>query len=160
MRVSAVDIRQPKAGNQHILNLDRGVKDALAAYARHCWPSNTAKFLAREWGLTLDEARGVVACRTSLATLDRIFKHPNGGWRVLLPVMGAVVGQSIEDFHKNEQKSHAEQARRHGALSRDLRLVGPSRDRAGRELDVRSSEEPRSFGRRLVIKTDRKAGEQ
>jgi hypothetical protein len=72
-------------------------------------------------------------------------------------MMGAVIGQSIDDFHQNERKAHAEQARRHGAMVRDLRPVSSSRNGTRSELDLRSSEEPRAFSRRLVVRTHRQA---
>lgn len=98
MAVTFVDIWQNERGGQHSLGLDRATRDALATYARLRWPANTAKFAAKEWGLSLDEGRGIVAGRASAQTIDRVWKSPNGGWRVIIPVLGAVVGRELDTF--------------------------------------------------------------
>lgn len=149
MQVTAMEILHGKREVQHSFGLDRLTRDALAAYARLRWPSGAAKHAAREWGLSVDEARGVVAARASLATIDRIWKHPAGGWAVLFPVMGAVIGQTAEDFLQHERKRHAELARRHGTLVRDLRAGPAVRDRPRHELDVWGSEDRRSVDRNM-----------
>lgn len=123
MRISAVDVRHNEASQFPSLGLDRATRDGLAAYARLRWPTGTAKALAREFDLSLDEAKGVVSARASQATVDRIWKHPNGGWAVILPVLGSVVGHGVDAFIQQERKRHAENARRSGALVRDLRAV-------------------------------------
>lgn len=121
MTVTALEIRHDKRENQLNFGLDRATRDALATYFKLRWPSNTAKHGAREFDLTLDEARGIVACRTSLATLDRIWKHKNGGWAVLLPVMGAVIGQTADQFLEHQRRLHSEAANRARNLARDYR---------------------------------------
>jgi hypothetical protein len=123
MTVTALEIRHDKRDNQLNFGLDRATRDALATYFKLRWPSNTAKHGAREFDLTLDEARGIVACRTSIATLDRIWKHPNGGWAVLIPVMGAVIGETAEQFITEQRRRQLENARRISGLSRDYRAV-------------------------------------
>ena len=130
MTVTSMEILHDKRDNQLTFGLDRATRDALATYFKLRWPSNTAKLAAREFDLSLDEARGVVACRTSIATLDRIWKHKNGGWSVLLPVMGAVIGETAEKFIEKQRRSHLENANRLRGLARDLRndpSVLPSR---------------------------------
>lgn len=121
MGQTAVAFLQTKTGFQHTFPLDMLSREAWAEYVRNRWPSNTAKFAAREWDLSLDQARGLAAGRVSLNTIDDITKHKNGGWSVLLPVMTAVIGESL-DQHINKQRSdHAEQDRRRDALLRGLR---------------------------------------
>jgi CubicO group peptidase (beta-lactamase class C family) len=66
---------------------------------------------AREWDLTVDEARGVVAGRCSFSTYDKIIKRP-GGFLVGLHVLEAVTGQSVAHFFQ-EQLQHAAEANRH-----------------------------------------------
>lgn len=115
------------------LGLDRATRDALAIYVQQTFPANgRRKAVAREWNLTTDEARCVIEGRASAATLDRIWKHPNGGWRVLLPVMGAVIGQTADAFIirekerlANERRSFEEREARLVEMARDLRAVGP-----------------------------------
>lgn len=121
------------------LGLDRSITDALAVYVQQSFPAlGRRKAVAKEWGLGTEEARTVIEGRPSKATIDRIFKHPNGGWRVILPVMGAVVGQTADAFliaeqkrltHEREQKEREEQ--RLGQMARDLRTVVPLALRGG-----------------------------
>ena len=121
------------------LGLDRSMADALAVYVEQTFPPlGRRKAVATFWGLGLDEARTVIEARPSRPTLDRIFKHPNGGWRVILPVMGAVVGQTADAFiiaeqkrlaHEREQQEREEQ--RLGQMARDLRTVVPLALRSG-----------------------------
>lgn len=113
------------------LGLDRSMSDALAVYVEQTFPAQgRRKAIAHEWGLGLDEARTVIEARPSRATLDRIFKHPNGGWRVILPVMGAVVGQTADAFIirekerlADERRTYEEREARLGQMARDLRSV-------------------------------------
>ena len=118
--VTAMEIRHNKREIQLNFGLDRATRDALATYVRLRWPTNTAKMTAREFDLTLDEGRGIVAGKPSLSTIDKIWKR--GGWEVLLPVMGAVIGQNAEDFLREQRKASLENARRTAGLCRDLRL--------------------------------------
>lgn len=115
------------------LGLDRSMADALAVYVQQTFPSiGRRKAVAAEWGLGSEEARTVIEGRPSKATLDRIWKHPNGGWRVILPVMGAVVGQTADAFILNEKarladerRSYEEREARLHEMARDLRVVVP-----------------------------------
>ncbi|WP_395443599.1 hypothetical protein [Caulobacter sp. UC70_42] len=117
----SVEIRQPVVGFQHNRTVDKATRDALAEFVRTKWPIGAAKCAAREWDLSLDEAKGVLAGRTSIATLDRIWKHKNGGWSVLLPVMGAVIGETADQFIEKQRDRHAELAERHRTMGRNLR---------------------------------------
>lgn len=151
MTVTSMEIRHNERAGQHTLGLDRATRDALATYANLRWPTGAAKHAAKEWGLTLDEGRGVVSGRTSQATLDRILKHPNGGWSVALPVLGAVIGHGLDHFLQAERARHVELARRNRALVRDLRAGPGDRRLPAAEL---ASENPR---RRALV--DRRVGE-
>ena len=114
------------------LGLDRSMADALAVYVQQTFPPlGRRKAVANEWGLGTEEARTVIEGRPSRATLDRIFKHRNGGWRVILPVMGAVVGQTADAFIiqekqrlAHERQSFEERENRLVEMARDLRTVG------------------------------------
>lgn len=121
MTVNAMDVRHENGAGLPSLGLDRATRDGLAAYARLTWPSGTVKAAAREWDLSIDAAKGLVAGRASLTTIDWVWKHPRGGWAVIFPVLGAVVGHGAEVFLQSQRTKHAELARRHGALVRDLR---------------------------------------
>lgn len=127
------------------LGLDRSIADALAVYVQQSFPPlGRRKAVAKEWGLGTEEARTVIEGRPSKATLDRIFKHPNGGWRVILPVMGAVVGQTADAFIIAEQQRLANERREYearearlGQMARDLRTVVPLALGGGDQLPSR-----------------------
>lgn len=112
MTVTWVDISHNERAGQRSLGLDRATRDSVATFCRQTWPTNTAKHAAREWDLSLDEARGAVAGRASQATIDKIFKHPNGGWRVVLPVLGAVIGHGVDAFFREQMRQAAKEAER------------------------------------------------
>lgn len=88
-----MEIPHIKWEKQRKLKLDKGTKDALADYCRNRWPHHTAKYAAREWKLSVDEARGVVAGRASQTTIDKIYKR--GGLRLALLILEEVTGESI-----------------------------------------------------------------
>lgn len=125
MTVIDVDVRYTKGFSQRTLRLDKGTRDALADYCRHRWPHHTAKMAAREWDLTVDEARGVVAARSSLTTYDKIKKA--GGWPVILWVEAAVVGHGIDQFLARTGASNEENGEHLAALVGDLWPGGRSR---------------------------------
>lgn len=116
-----------------VLQLDRHTAEALAVFVQQAFPAQgRRKAVARAWALRDDEARSVIEGQASKATLDRIWKHPNGGWRVILPVMGAVVGQTADAFILNEKarladerRSFEEREARLVEMARDLRTVVP-----------------------------------
>lgn len=147
MRAMALEISHPKAGFQHKKVLDTDMRDALAGRLREKYP--TAKHLARALGLSLDEAKGVLARRASLRVLEHILKHPNGGWAVVLPVLGDVIGQSLDDWHHHERQHHEELASRHRALVRDRISNHDEGHGAGAELGRSSDRRDWSSGRRL-----------
>jgi hypothetical protein len=145
MTVSAMEIRHNKTASGPSLGLDMGLREALATYVKLRWPTATAKMAAREWDLTLDEGKGLVNGRTSLATLERIIKHRNGGWDIAFAVVGAVAHETAEDFLASRRKQHVELARRHSSLVRDIRAGGHT-DRDGPpELDRSDGGRWRSF---------------
>jgi hypothetical protein len=152
MTVTWVDISHNERAGQRSLGLDRATRDSVATYCRQTWPSNTAKMAAREWGLSLDEARGVVSGRASQATIDKIFKHPNGGWRVVLPVLGSVIGHGVDAFFREQMRQAAQEAARaehHEQLARAAyrRLEADTdADRHDRDGPAPTREARRGFG--------------
>lgn len=158
MKVSTMGILTNDGGSNPLLLLDRQSRDALATYVNLRWPVGTRKAVAKEFGLSIDAARTVCEGTPSQTTIDKIWKSPRGGWRVALPILGAVIGQSIEDFYQQEAKEHAAQARRHASLARDLRALRSSRPGAVAELDLRPAEGRRVVVRRLAARRDPQAG--
>lgn len=157
MAVTWVDISHNERSGRRSLGLDRASRDALAVYARESWPTNTAKHAAREWDLSLDEARGVVAGRASQSTIDKVYKHPNGGWRVVLPVLGSVIGHGVDAFFREQMRlaaKEAERAHEHEQLAQAAYrrlahdIADPREDRGqGRGLGTVGAETPRRVAR-------------
>jgi hypothetical protein len=98
------------------LALDQRRRDALAAYARAQHQRTQTRHGAQawaeaQWDLTDYEAKHLLKGNASEAVWERIVKHPNGGWAVVIPVMGAVIGMSLEAYIEEQ----AEGARRERA---------------------------------------------
>jgi hypothetical protein len=118
MTGAVMEIRRTKWAVQRKLGLDKGTRDALADYCRERWPHHTAKMAAREWDLTVDEARGVRDGRSSLTTYDKIKKA--GGWPVIFAVEAMVIGQGADQFLATLRASHHAHDPRVAALVGDL----------------------------------------
>lgn len=127
MAVSYMEILGGNGVSRPTLTLTRHTRDALAKYCELRWPLNRRRHVQREWGLSPDQARAVCEATASASTIDHIWKHKNGGWAVLLPVLGAVIGESLDQHLEAERKAHIERAQRLGALVDYLRPVGVDR---------------------------------
>lgn len=141
----AVEISHTKWANQHNCALDKSTRDALADYARRRWPHHTAKLAAREWDLTVDEARGLVAGRATFNIYDKVKKA--GGWPVILAVEAAVVGHGVDQFLARigaSNESHREQL---AALVGDPGPGGPPRRPYPVHLDRREDDRRQSVAR-------------
>lgn len=125
--------------------LDR-TRDALASFVQVRWPVGRRKAVAKEWGLSADEARSICEASASQATLDKVWRHERGGWAVAIPVLGAVIGMGLDDFIATQRSRHVEHARRSRALVRDLRALASDRPDALRELGDRRRIERRPYG--------------
>lgn len=145
MQVTMMEILGSDGAGRPILSLERATRDAMAKYVALRWPVGRRKAVEREWGLTVDEARAVCEATAGTATIDKIWKHNNGGWRVAFPVLGAVIGQGADDFLLSERRKNVELARRGGAVVRDFRaLPDLHRDRPDK-LAPDQARERRSF---------------
>ena len=102
MTVTTMEILGRDGATSPSLGLSRATRDALAEYTRLRWPTGRRKAIEREWDLSPDQARGVMEATASAATVDAIWKHSNGGWAVLLPVLGAVVGKPLHEHLRAE----------------------------------------------------------
>ncbi len=136
-----------------VLPLDRRRRDALAEYARMAAqdagvPPQT--FVRQTWRMKDYEAKDLLKGNASEALWERVVKsnHPeHGGWKVVLPVLGAMIGETVEDFLQNERRKHVELARRSGALVRDLRAVPRVRSDGPGELGSEDDGRRHSVGR-------------
>ena len=129
MTVTHMEILGRDGANLPTLPLLRQSRDALARYCEARWPVGRRKAIEREWGLSPDEARGVIEATASAATVDKVWKA--GGWAVALPVLSAVIGCSLETHIKQERRKQLEVAQRTGALVRHLRAVSGPRSGHG-----------------------------
>ena len=121
MTVTSMEILGRDGANLPILPLLRQSRDALARYCEARWPVGRRKAVERAWGLSPDEARGVIEATASAATIDKVWKA--GGWAVVLPVLSSVIGCSVEDFLQSERRKQLETARHTRALVRDVRAL-------------------------------------
>lgn len=134
----------------------RATRDALATYSALRWPTGRRKAVESEWDLSPDEARSVCDAAAGITTIEKIWKHPRGGWAVALPVMASVIGHGVDEFLIAERRKHVETAQRHRALVRDLRALAPDRGDAASERSVQPARERRAFNRN-VGEADREA---
>jgi hypothetical protein len=119
------------------LPLDQRRRDALAHYAQieaAAAGMPPQRWVRQTWDFKDYEAKDLLKGNASEPMWERILKHKNGGWGVALPILGAVIGVGIEDFLLDQRKRHADLARRHGALVRDLRAGAPASRPRHRDL--------------------------
>jgi hypothetical protein len=133
-----------------VLPLDQRRRDALANYARLAADDAgipAQAFVRKVWGLKEYEAKDLLKGNASEALWERIVKsrHPeHGGWKVVLPVVAAMIGKTVEEHLTEERRKHVELARRSGALVRDLRAVDPVRPDRSAGLDASAHRERRA----------------
>jgi len=145
MTVTYMEVRRSKRDNQRRLELDKGLRDGLADLFRHRWPSGTAKHAAREYQLTLDQSRGVVAGKASLTSLEQVIK--TGGWPVVFHLMGEVIGQTAEQYIIEARNINEERGQRLASLVSSIRALGSSSDPDSNHLGGRQDQRRRSFSR-------------
>ena len=107
-----------------VLSLDRRRKDALLewvlAEARAAGARSPQGGLEKTFDFKPYEAKTVLKADASEPLWERMVKHKNGGWRVVLPVMGAVIGHGLDDFVQAEQRRLARERERYAAQERRL----------------------------------------
>lgn len=90
------------------LPFSRDLREALGVYARRRWPLNTSVHAAREWGIPKATAKNVLKGHASDATVTSIIRA--GGWELALPVIGAVIGQPVHTFFREQMREAAKAA--------------------------------------------------
>lgn len=101
-----------------LLPFSRDLREALALFARRKWPLNTSVHAAKAWGVPKSTAANLLKGHASDATVTRIFRA--GGWELALPVIGAVIGEPVHSFFRDQLKlaaTEAERAREHEQLA-------------------------------------------
>lgn len=147
-----------------ILPLDQRISDALMNYAilaaeREEMPRKT--WCRRYWNLKDYEAKDLLKGNASKAIYERILKArgPHCGWAVGIAVTGAVVGQELHEFFREQMRQaalEAERAEEHERLAQTAyrRLAGDTsnhrKDRAPRATagDVGAQAPARVAGKR------------
>lgn len=88
--------------------LDRHRRDALATYAENAalaanMPAQT--WVRETWGFKDYEAKHLLRGNASEVMWERILKQrgPHAGWRVALPIIGAIIGEDLADHFANEK---------------------------------------------------------
>lgn len=111
-------------------------KNALARLVRRAWPAQTVKQAQAFWDLTEGEAKGVVYATASQATLDKIKRHRNGGWRLTLAIDALVIGRSLQDFIIEETERARERIETRRRRLRQMEALAASLDAVGGGLDA------------------------
>ena len=94
-----------------------GLREAFAAVMRRRYRNevNVQGCIVRDFGLTVDAAKGLLKEQTSIRTIEAVLQHKNGGWRIGMAVLSIVIGRRIADFiasEKDRLDHEAEQRRR------------------------------------------------
>jgi len=102
------------------LALDKRRRDALATYAIQAaedagQPPQT--WVRQTWGLKDYEAKHLLKGDASEATFERLLKRrgPHCGWRLALPILGAIIGEDLADHFQREKAEVAHERARYAA---------------------------------------------
>jgi hypothetical protein len=93
-----------------MLPFSRDLREALAIYARRSWPVNTSGHMAKAWGIPKSTAANLLKGHASDATVTRVIRA--GGWALVLPVVGAVIGEPVHEFFRQQMRQAAKEAAR------------------------------------------------
>lgn len=142
MTEMVVEIPRKKREFQRKLGLDKGFADALRDYAVRRWPAGTAKLAAREWDLSVDEGRALVAGKASKTTVEKCVKR--AGLLVGILLLEEVTGERLADFYREKRSEHAEHAQRLAALVGDRGAMAAHgrADPADDDLHLADREDP------------------
>lgn len=129
-----------------LLPFSRDLREALAIYARRTWPLNTSVHAAKAWSIPKSTAANLLKGHASDATVTAIFRA--GGWALALPVIGAVIGEPVHAFFRDQMRQAAREAERaaeHEQLAAAAwgRLAAP--DRQDRPMAARVRVEDRAL---------------
>jgi hypothetical protein len=82
-----------------------GLREAFADVARRRCGGDVGTLgrVMREWGLTADQAKGLIEGKTSIRTMEMVLQHKNGGWRVGVTVLAIVTGKRLADYFTSER---------------------------------------------------------
>jgi len=142
-----------------ILPFARDLREALAVYARRQWPTNTSGHAAKAWGLPKTTMTNLLKGHASDATVTAVIRA--GGWPLALAVVGATIGESLDEFINKEQerlrherRAYEEREARLGEMARHMRARAGLGGGGSPELEPRRPREGRSFSRRVGDQLD------
>lgn len=151
-----------------ILPLDRRRRDALATYAELAAREAgqpLQKWVRETWRLKDYEAKDLIKGNASETIWERILKMrgPHCGWRVALPILGAVIGEDIAEHIASEKQKvaherarFAEEEARLSALEDQLqerRSFARARPRKGAVRDGETGRGDRMGAARMGVET-------
>lgn len=123
-----------------LLPFSRDLREALAIYARRTWPTNTSGHAAKAWGIPKTTAANLLKGHASDATVTAIIRA--GGWALALPVIGAVIGEPVHAFFREQMRQAAKEAQR--AEEHEQLAAAAYRRLEARSADPRPPGEARS----------------
>jgi len=153
------------------LPLDQRIADALMHYAQQAADAAGVyrqTWVRKTWKMADDEAKDILKGKASKSHYERILKlrGQHCGWHIGLVVTGAVVGQPIYEFFREQNELAAREAAHALDLERQAkaahrRLMGGA-DRAGAAgaAPEAAGEARRSFGEVGASKARRAGGER
>lgn len=98
-----------------------GLREAVAEVMRQRYRRevNVQGCIVRDFGLTVDAAKGLLKGQTSIRTIEAVLQHRNGGWQFGLAVLSIVIGRRIVDYFASERKrlEHEAELRRQRAVA-------------------------------------------
>lgn len=97
----------------------RDLREAIGLWARKRWPVNTSLHLSKAGGISKATAKNFLKGHASDATITTVLRAL--GWEMAFPVIGAVIGQSADQFLETQRRKHVENAARLRGLARDFR---------------------------------------
>lgn len=123
-----------------------GLREAFADVMRRRYRNevNVQGLVVRDFGLSVDAAKGLLQGKTSIRTMEDVLQHKNGGWKVGLAVLSRVINHKIADYFASEKQRlnhEAEQRRRQAAMLEEAESflhaadVGAFAPRRGSGLD-------------------------
>jgi hypothetical protein len=124
-----------------LLPFSRDLREALGVYARRRWKLNTSVHASKAWGIPKSTVANLLKGHASDATVTKIIRA--GGWELALPVIGAVIGEPVHAFFREQMRLAAKEAERaqhhehlaetaYRRLARDAAVARQDRGQGGR----------------------------
>jgi hypothetical protein len=152
MAVTADDIMDLDG---QILPFSRDLREALAIYARRTWPLNTSGHASQAWKIPKTTAANLLKGHASDATITAVLRA--GGWPLALAVVGATIGQSLDDFIASEKARLRHERAQHE--ERERRLVEVAEHLlARRPVASAGGAEPRTWKSGEMVRASRRVG--